>query len=61
MIALRRTALFFAVLLPGAFKACAQDKVTLAKMARDADPAFEVAVIKPADPKIPLQKPAASF
>ena len=52
MIALRRTALIFAVLLPGAFAACAQDKASQpsAQMARDADPAFEVAVIKPADP-----------
>ena len=52
MIALRRKALFFAVLLPGVLAAGAQDKATqpLAPMARDADPAFEVAVIKPADP-----------
>jgi hypothetical protein len=35
-----------------AFAAFAQDKVTqpLAPMARDVDPAFEVAVVKPADP-----------
>jgi uncharacterized protein (TIGR03435 family) len=47
-----RTVLFLAVLLAGAFTVCAQDKATqpLAPMARDADPAFEVAVIKPADP-----------
>ncbi len=52
MIALRRTALFFAVLLFGVLAACAQDKATqpLAPMARDADPAFEVAVIKRANP-----------
>ena len=50
--ALRRTAVLFAVLLRGAFGAWAQDKVTqpFAPMARDADPEFEVAVIKPADP-----------
>jgi uncharacterized protein (TIGR03435 family) len=52
MIALRRTAVFFAVLLPGALAARAQDKPAqpLIPMARDADPAFEVAVIKPTDP-----------
>jgi uncharacterized protein (TIGR03435 family) len=46
------TALFFALLLTGAFAACAQENIPqpLARMARDADPAFEVAVIKPADP-----------
>ncbi|MGD0798053.1 MAG: TIGR03435 family protein [Acidobacteriaceae bacterium] len=51
MIGLRRKALFFAVLMAGAVAACAQDKATqpLAPMARDADPAFEVAVIEPAD------------
>ena len=52
MIALRRAALFLAVLLTGVFAAWGQDKAIqpLARMARDADPAFEVAVIKPADP-----------
>ncbi len=51
MIALQPTALFFAVLLPGPFAAGAQDKTAQpAKMARDADPAFAVAAIKPADP-----------
>jgi uncharacterized protein (TIGR03435 family) len=52
MIALRRTALFFAVLLPGVLAPCAQDNPVqpLKPMARDADPAFEVALIKPADP-----------
>jgi len=50
MIGLRRTALLFAVLLSGA--ACAQDKPAeqLKPMARNADPAFEVATIKPSDP-----------
>jgi uncharacterized protein (TIGR03435 family) len=52
LIALRRTALFFAVLLPGVVAACAQGNPVqpLKPMARTADPAFEVAVIKPADP-----------
>ncbi len=52
MIALRRTAGFVAVLLPGVLAVCAQDKPArpLMPMARDADPAFEVAVIKPTDP-----------
>jgi hypothetical protein len=52
LIALRRTALFFAVLLPGVVAACAQDRLVqpLKPMARSADPALEVAVIKPADP-----------
>lgn len=52
MIALRRTARFPAVLLTGVLATCAQDNATqpLVPMARDADPAFEVAVIKPADP-----------
>ncbi|HEX9201157.1 MAG TPA: TIGR03435 family protein [Acidobacteriaceae bacterium] len=51
MIALRSTALLLAVLLP-CLAANAQDKATqpLAPMARDADPLFEVATIKPADP-----------
>lgn len=51
-IALRRTALFFAVLLPGVVAACAQDNPVqpLKPMARSADPALEVAVIKPAEP-----------
>jgi uncharacterized protein (TIGR03435 family) len=52
MIALRRTALFFAVLLPGMLAVRAQDKAAqpLTPMAHDAEPSFEVAVIKPADP-----------
>jgi len=52
MTALRRTARLLAVLLPGVFAVCAQDNAAqpLMPMARDADPAFEVAVIKPADP-----------
>jgi len=52
MIALRRTVLFSAVLLAGVLAVHAQDKVAqpLAPMARDADPSFEVATIKPADP-----------
>ena len=53
VIALRRTALFFAVLLFSVLAACAQDKATqpLAPMARVADPAFEVSrVIKRANP-----------
>jgi uncharacterized protein (TIGR03435 family) len=52
MTALRRTTLFFAVLLPGALTAYAQNNPVQPpkQMARTADPAFEVAVIKPADP-----------
>ena len=52
MIAPGRSALLFAVLLPGLFAAGAQDNPVqpLKPMARTADPAFEVAVIKPADP-----------
>jgi len=50
MIARRRMALLFAVLLPGVLAACAQDNQSLKPMARNADPAFEVAVIKPSDP-----------
>jgi uncharacterized protein (TIGR03435 family) len=52
MIALRRTVQFSGVILAGVLAACAQDKAAqpLAPMARDADPAFEVATIKPADP-----------
>jgi uncharacterized protein (TIGR03435 family) len=52
VIALPRLALFSAMLLAGVIAACAQDEATqpLATMARDADPAFEVATIKPADP-----------
>jgi uncharacterized protein (TIGR03435 family) len=52
MITLRRMARFFAVLLTGVLAVCAQDSATqpLMPMARDADPAFEVAVIKPSDP-----------
>jgi uncharacterized protein (TIGR03435 family) len=50
--ALRRTTLFFAILLAGVVAASAQDNAAqpLKPMARDADPAFEVAVIKPSDP-----------
>jgi uncharacterized protein (TIGR03435 family) len=52
MIALRRAALFLAILLPGMVAVRAQDNPIqpLQPMARTADPAFEVAVIKPADP-----------
>ena len=52
MNAQRRTAPFFAVLLFGVIPVCAQDKAiqSSAPMARDADPSFEVAVIKHADP-----------
>lgn len=52
MIAMRRTTLFWAVLLASTLSACAQDNApqSLKPMARDADPSFEVAVIKPADP-----------
>ncbi len=52
MIAPLRTALFFVILLPGVLAASAQDNPVqpLKSMARDADPAFEVAAIKPSDP-----------
>jgi uncharacterized protein (TIGR03435 family) len=52
MNALRRTAVRFAVLLPGVLAAYGQNNPVqrLKPMARTADPAFEVAVIKPADP-----------
>ncbi len=52
MIALRRTTLSFAALLAGLLVAYAQNNPVqrLKPMARTADPAFEVAVIKPADP-----------
>jgi uncharacterized protein (TIGR03435 family) len=52
MIASLRTALFFAVLLTGVRAAGAQDNAVqpLKPMASNADPAFEVAVIKPSDP-----------
>ncbi|MFZ0339561.1 MAG: TIGR03435 family protein [Terracidiphilus sp.] len=52
MIALRRAALFIAILLPGMVAVCAQDNPIqpLKPMARDADPAFEAAVINPSDP-----------
>lgn len=52
MIALRRTVQFSVVVLAGVAGACAQDKAaqSVAPMARDADPSFEVATIKPADP-----------
>jgi uncharacterized protein (TIGR03435 family) len=51
MIGLTRS-VFSAVLLAGLVSACAQDKAAqpLAPMARDADPSFEVATIKPSDP-----------
>lgn len=46
-----RTVLLLAVLLPSLHVACAQDNAAQTlKMAREADPAFEVATIKPADP-----------
>jgi uncharacterized protein (TIGR03435 family) len=52
MIVLRRTTLFFAVLLPCVPAGYAQNNPVqpLKPMARTAEPAFEVAVIKPADP-----------
>lgn len=52
MIALRQPALLIALLLPAMVAVCAQDNpIDLLKpMARNADPAFEVAAIKPADP-----------
>lgn len=52
MLVLRRLVLSSAMLLAGALAACAQDKAAqpLAPMARDADPSFEVATIRPADP-----------
>ena len=52
MLALPRTALLCAVLLPGALTACAQDNPPqpLEPMARNVGPAFDLAVIKPADP-----------
>jgi len=52
MIAMRGTILLSALLLPGALAVCAQDNAAqpVQPMARAADPAFEVAVIKPADP-----------
>ena len=52
MIAMRATILLSALLLSGTLATCAQDKPaeTLKPMARDADPSFEVATIKPADP-----------
>ena len=52
MIGLRRTALLLAVLLPGWLAAYAQGNPAepLKPMARSADPEFEVATIKPADP-----------
>jgi uncharacterized protein (TIGR03435 family) len=52
MIAMRRTILVPALLLSFALPACAQDKAIepARPMARDADPAFEVATIRPADP-----------
>jgi uncharacterized protein (TIGR03435 family) len=51
MVNPRRTTLFLALLLPGLLAACAQDNpAQTLKMARNADPEFEVATIKPADP-----------
>lgn len=52
MIALRRTALFLAIVLSGVPANYAQDNPVqpLKPMARNADPSFDVAVIKPADP-----------
>jgi uncharacterized protein (TIGR03435 family) len=52
MVVLPRTALFFAMLLLNVAAASAQNNPVqpLKPMARSADPAFEVAVIKPADP-----------
>jgi uncharacterized protein (TIGR03435 family) len=51
MINLRRTTFFLAVILPGLLAACAQDNPARPlKMVRTADPEFEVATIKPADP-----------
>lgn len=49
---MRQAVLFHAVLFAGALAACAQDNGSqpLRPMAQNADPAFEVAVIKPADP-----------
>lgn len=51
MLALPRTVLLSTVILGGVLAAGAQDKVAqpLTPMARDADPSFEVATIKPAD------------
>lgn len=52
MIAMRRTILFSALLLAGVLPVCAQDKAAepLRPMAKDADPSFEVATIRPSDP-----------
>ncbi len=52
MIALRRPALLIALLLPAVSAVCAQNNPIqpLQPMPRNADPSFEVAVIKPADP-----------
>jgi len=52
MIVLRRTTLAFAVAFFGVLTICAQDTATQrpVPMARDANPTFEVAVIKRADP-----------
>jgi len=52
VIGLRKAALFLAILISGLPAACAQDDASapLKPMARDADPAFEVATIKPSDP-----------
>ena len=52
MIPMQRTLLFLAVLLASMLATRAQDKPAepLKPMARNADPSFEVATIKPADP-----------
>jgi uncharacterized protein (TIGR03435 family) len=52
LIALRRPVLFIATLLPAMVAICAQNNPIqpLKPMARNADPTFDVAVVKPADP-----------
>lgn len=52
MIAMRRTAVFTAVLLTSGLGVCAQDNAIQAAkpMAKSADPSFEVAAIKPSEP-----------
>lgn len=52
LIVMRRLALLIVMLLPGMAAVCAQNNPIqpLKPMARNADPAFEAAVIKPADP-----------
>lgn len=49
-LALRRTAPLFAILFSGILAINAQNNESVPSMARSADPAFEVAVIKPSDP-----------